>query len=181
MKVPIDSRHSLPFLSDELLVVPCKVLFGPLSTSPVFLLSSPQAYLRPLRTLVHSRAFVNATATSYPADSYQLYRLRLRHSFFGRPLLTEPGGGIPLGVPTATGTCCKDTLPLNLITCLRAFLHLLLPLLASFSSSLHPHPGHLFLLLFLHLNSFSLCRIKASQIQNRALSNHVSDLFYLFL
>lgn len=119
-EVPIASRPLFRLLWDEPLVVTCKALSGPLSTSPAFLLSSPQAYLRPLRSLVHFRAFVNTTSASPPADSYRLSRLQLRHSFFGgggggggRPLLTKPGGGVPPGVPAATGSCCKDALPLN--------------------------------------------------------------------
>lgn len=124
-EVPIASRPLFRLLWDEPLVVTCKALSGPLSTSPTFLLSSPQAYLRPLRSLVHFRAFVNTTSASPPADSYRLIPTGspdfssdtpssgAEGGGGGRPLLTKPGGGVPPGVPAATGFCCKDALPLN--------------------------------------------------------------------
>lgn len=79
--------------------------------------------------------------------------------------LTKPGVGIPLGVPIATGACCKDTLALNLITCLLAFLHLLLPYLASFFSlsSLSPPPS---------LESILFVQMKTSPIKHVALLGH---------
>lgn len=143
-EVPIASRPLFRLLWDEPLVVTCKALSGPLSTSPAFLLSSPQAYLRPLRSLVHFRAFVNTTSASPPADSYRLSRLQLRHSFFG-------GGGGTASPHQAWGRGSswrprsnrvllqgRASSELNhLSTCLSS---LLLPFLGSFSSSLHPHP-----------------------------------------
>lgn len=144
-EVPIASRPLFRLLWDEPLVVTCKALSGPLSTSPAFLLSSPQAYLRPLRSLVHFRAFVNTTSASPPADSYRLSRLQLRHSFFGG------GGGGTASPHQAWGRGSswrprsnrvllqgRASSELNhLSTCLSS---LLLPFLGSFSSSLHPHP-----------------------------------------
>lgn len=82
----------------------------------------------------------------------------------GLSRLTQPGVGIPLGVPIATGACCRDTLALNLITCLLACLHLLLPYLASCSlSSLSPPPSLEFIL---------FVQMKTSQVKHVALLGH---------
>lgn len=173
MKVPIDSCHSLQclpicfWMKSELFVVTCKALFGPLLILCMGrILASPQTYLWPLRTLIHSGAFVNAVLhplTSFSGSSSET------PSLGGLTWLPRPEVASPLDVPIATGACCKNTLPLNLIACLLVFLHLSLPFLLPFPlSPSSPLPS----------SSFECKRykIKIPQIKKAA-----PDLFHLFL
>lgn len=144
-EVPIASRPLFRLLWDEPLVVTCKALSGPLSTSPAFLLSSPQAYLRPLRSLVHFRAFVNTTSASprpiptgspdfssdTPSSGAGGWGMASPHQAWGRGSSWRPRSNRVLLQGRASSELN------HLSTCLSS---LLLPFIGSFSSSLHPHP-----------------------------------------